>query len=207
MSNMSFHPQFPLTKEKWLEIATSFDREMDLPNCAGVLCSRLLDKDCPFKKNLLVMIVDPTGRISGSGTVLQECLHMALMDLQEEFLQTTAFRLPQLQGNKRLRFIGDSLSKPCPMLATLANPGHFTREQMERGKKLGNQVIQVFKERFQALTSASEAPNTNRLGAMNRRSDESSHSRSAASLVMCMMHNFLMEKSATYGDVFKGLHN
>lgn len=151
------------------------------------------DKSDPFKKGCIAMVLDATGRIAGSGIVSKD-LNGDALDLNEGFLRTTAFRLPQ--GEKKLMFIGAHDCKPHPLLATPANPGPFTREQIEGGVKLGDMVDKLFADRFKVLgVDSVQGPRNIKM--VNQR-DGSSQARKGASLLVCKMHNFLKDKSATY---------
>lgn len=190
---MSAFPQLPFPEKKWLKIAADFDRKRNLPNCVGVIAPEMfmVTEKTPGV-GCMVMVLDVSGRISYSQLIKKSFgmsgVSMSVMEPVDQFLKQNAFQLP----SKRLLFIGCTYNS-TPTLATYSRPGHFTPSQMQLGDALEHTFHKAVKARFEIL---------------NYKFDEMAACRgSGVVLALSKMHNFLMDKSATYGDVFKGVDN
>lgn len=166
-----------------------------MSNCVGVITSKmvLLRDGIAF----LVMILDATGRIVCSQLICQApgpFWGILIGEPLNEFFRRNAPHFPTASGfSRRPKFIGGDFcnSRRNPMLANDLYPGHFNSSDIELGVRLERMFDVVMKERFPNESFDYPEMNESRELCMG--------------LVNGKMHNFLMEQSPTYGNVFKGL--
>lgn len=207
--NFNYLPQLPFNEKKWRQIADDFNLQKGLPNCVGVIGQQPLVLADPAKPTIgsVVMLIHATGRISYS----QLINHGPKSSMEQpvyDFLKNNVFRVPQPQEGQQLLFIGSEYHRKEPLLATPHYPGHFKQAQLQRGKELERKLNQVLMDRFDILGPKPGKPNpkglTYQVLELALKDGALSPARvRGAVLVLGKMHNFLMDKSATYGDAFK----
>lgn len=163
-----------------------------------------------------VLLLDCSGHILYSG----ECHNLGLVagqrmpidDVVEDFLETSEIRLPGSGNNHRFRFIGDDRMGTHPILATPRRAAQFSQGQLRRALNLHAAMNMVLKDRFEIMGNKADAPLARGVNLLVHMLDEKSGGLSVArvsalSLAWVKLHNFLVDKSPTYGDVFKDLHD
>lgn len=205
----------PFPEKKWMKIAAGFDQKMDLPNCVGVIYPQVLlmpDCLCGSSLGFRVLVLDAFGRISYSGPIIRFEKEIAMDCIVDSFLKKNLLGLPTTrEGSRRFMFIGYPSVHANSLLATPDRPGHFSQAQISRALQLPYTVDGVLKERFAFIGKEIKVPGAPGFDLMMNTWDEGSGGMSdarAKGLLFALgkMHNFLMDKSPTYGDVFKDLH-
>lgn len=166
-----------------------------MSNCVGVITSKmvLLLDGIAF----LVMILDATGRIVCSQLICQSpgpFWGIFIAGPLNEFFRKNAHHFPTASGfSLRPKFISVDFfnTHRNPMLANDLYPGHFHSADIELGVRLERMFDTVMQERFPI--ESIDYPEMNECRELY------------VGLVNGKMQNFLMEQSATYGNVFKGL--
>lgn len=170
-----------------------------------------------------LMVLEATGRISCAQPIVPTQFNGRSMPTQfmskstdiagkvDEFFQSNEFGLPDAGEKKRFLFIGDQSMNSNPLLAIPSKTGHFLQAHMRRAKQLQLKVDKVMGERFAIIGPKKDGPSVApgmklQFHVLEEKSGGLSDARTAALLlVLVKMHNFLMDKSATYGDAFKEL--
>lgn len=209
----SFSPQMPLSKREWLAIAREFETKWQLPNCAGVFLTNSITM--PNKKQWLegvnvetpcsmALLADAKGRIIFGGEPQLQVLEFELgvasrpkvSDPVALALKEIDFNLPAVAGGEgkgkeektSLSFIGTQRMRPHALLATPGRGRQFNRDEVKRGNQLASRVAKVLHERFLVTQQVMGTSNSRAFGTM---------------FAIRKMHNFLLEKSETYGVAFQ----
>lgn len=205
----------PFPEKKWLKIAAGFDRKMGLQKCIGVIYPQVIlisdsDPSADIVTGCRVLILDAFGRISVSGPIINIGKDFNIGDVVEGFLKVYEFGLPDVKtGVKKLMFIGDPRMKADSLLATPAQAGHFTETQIKRALILQQKVDMVLKDRFAFIGNDDTqiAPGCHIRGLKQKSGGLSDARILGITYALEKLHNFLVDNSTTYGDVFKDLHN
>lgn len=183
-----------------MKIAANFDRKMKLPNFAGVIYPHVFVVHDPEKKvtsvACAIRVLDANGRISCSWARISDISPpqnelVAITNAVARCLESSDLRLP----TPKLKFIG---GQDC---------GHFSPVQILRGLQLRDRMDLVLKDRF-AFLGKDIKVSGQVCTVLEGNSGMMSEVRGYGIVfALAKLHNFLVDKSPTYGDVFKDLAN
>lgn len=213
--------QVPIPEQHWLRIAADFEQQMQLPHCVGVIYPHVLLMPDPKTKLALaceVLVLDAFGRVSYCGPMkdlgAKAFKALPIDQVVEEFLDTVEFGLPEVdeEEEQELMFIGSEVMGTHSLLATTVRAGHFSQGQLKRAKHLHEAMDAVLDGRWAVMGNRTGKPMARGVQLSVQIVDEKTGGLSAArtaalSFAWPRLHNFLVDKSPTYGDAFKGVDN